>query len=182
MRIALTGVHCTGKTTLVQHLQKDPYFAPFTFKYNITRGMQEAGLIINEDGNTTTQLLIIGTHIQNLLHPNLVTDRCLIDSFVYTKWLHTHDKVPTWVSIYARHALEYYKDYYDIFFYIEPELPLIADGKRSTDKAFRDSITFLFEKEGLPLYVDTKRIVRVSGSITERLQLITNTVKTWKKS
>ena len=49
MKIAFTGAHSTGKTTLLNYLKKDPELATdFEFVDEITRRMVKKGLKINE--------------------------------------------------------------------------------------------------------------------------------------
>ena len=94
MKIAISGAHSQGKTTLVNALQESGLLSGYTFKTSLTRGMQEAGYNINEDGDEVTQLAIMVKHFQRLSEEgNIVYDRCALDGYAYSMALPVRLKV-----------------------------------------------------------------------------------------
>ena len=121
MRIAFTGAQSTGKTTLLEAIKQNEEFRyKYEFIDEITRRMIKKGLKINEEGSDTTQLLIMNEHIKNILYPDVIMDRCLLDGVVYTEWLYQKNNVSKWVWEYARTVFEQYINRYDYIFYPNP--------------------------------------------------------------
>jgi len=142
MKIAISGAHSQGKTTLVNALQDSGLLSDYMFKTSLTRGMQEAGYNINEDGDETTQLAIMVKHFQRLSEKgNIIYDRCALDGYAYSRVLPIRLKVLDII----RDLFLLMSRNYDIIFYVEPELPLIEDGQRTTKKDFFDRVVQSFE-------------------------------------
>lgn len=170
MKIAFTGAQSTGKTTLLESLKgNDTYKYEYEFIDEITRRMVKKGLKINEEGSDTTQLLIMNEHIKNLLYPNVIMDRCMLDGVVYTRWLYEKGNVSKWVWEYAQNVFEKYINRYDYIFYLTPEFKIVDDGVRSIDTTFRDEIADLFEQY---ITLFSIPVISLSGSVEERLQKV----------
>lgn len=170
MKIAFTGAQSTGKTTLLESLKgNDMYKYEYEFIDEITRRMVRKGLKINEEGSDTTQLLIMNEHIKNLLYPNVIMDRCMLDGVVYTRWLYEKGNVSKWVWEYAQNVFEKYVNRYDYIFYLTPEFKIVDDGVRSIDTTFRDEIADLFEQY---ITLFSIPVISLSGSVEERLQKV----------
>jgi len=162
MKIAISGAHSQGKTTLVKYLQDINVLTDFKFKTSLTRGMQKAGYDINEDGDEVTQLAIMTKHLQRLNEKgDTIYDRCALDGYAYSMALIKDIKVLDII----RDLFLVMIDRYDIIFYVEPELPLIEDGQRTVNKDFFDSVVQSFDciikSYAIP-------VVRLSGSVEER--------------
>ena len=162
MKVAISGAHSQGKTTLVKYLQDTGLLIDYKFKTSLTRGMQEAGYNINEDGDEVTQLAIMTKHFQRLNEKgDVIYDRCALDGYAYSmsliKDLNILDIIRDLFLVMI--------DRYDIVFYVEPELPLIEDGQRTVNKDFFDSVVQSFDciikSYAIP-------VVRLSGSVEER--------------
>lgn len=177
MKIAVTGAHCTGKSTLVEELQKIPEIAKqFTFRGNITRKVKKEGKQINENGDDETQLLVISQHIENSIPKNVILDRCALDGLVYTTYLYEKGKVSKQTLRIAEAVFE--NLHYDILFYIKPEFEIIKDGVRSTGKEFQDRVAELFEE-----YIEAYNlpVILISGTVKERVKAITETIAHFQK-
>jgi hypothetical protein len=110
-----------------------------------------------------------------LLHDNLITDRSIVDAFVYATWGFLNNKFT-----YEEH--EMHKRIflscigeYDIFFYIAPEFPIIQDEVRDTDSSYQAEIHRLF-KVTFSMYKIP--YVILSGSNEQRLQTF-STIFEW---
>ena len=147
MRIAFTGAHSTGKTTLLNELKHDSDFnLEYEFIDEITRRMTKKGLKINESGGDMTQLLIMNSHISNILKDKSIMDRCALDGVVYTRCMYEKGQISDWVMDFAENVFTKIIDKYDYIFYLTPEFDMEDDGVRSVEKGFQTQIVKLFEQ------------------------------------
>ena len=161
MLVSFTGAQCTGKTTLLKICKseltgkkfvKDPrdgiYKDKWQFVDEVTRKVMRGGLPINESGGNLTQLYILKEHLENHTKgdENLILDRCILDGYVYTKWLVDQGSVDCWVLDYASCLLSMLGEMLDVILYTEPDdIPIEDDGERSADVGFRDDIIKIYE-------------------------------------
>ena len=170
MKIAFTGAHSTGKTTLLNELKGDKDFSlEYTFIDEITRRMTKKGLQINEAGNDMTQLLIMNSHVSNILKSNSVMDRCALDGVVYTRYMYEQGKISDWVMDFAEKVHEKIIDKYDYIFYLTPEFGIEDDGVRSVNEGFQKRVATLFEDYILQCEIP---VTHITGSVQERVKQI----------
>jgi nicotinamide riboside kinase len=178
MKIAISGAHSQGKTTLINDLKIQPIFRKFSILGNITRGIQERGVPINELGSDWSQSLVIAKHIEHYFYKgDAILDRCILDGVVYTDVLHQIEKrVSDPVREFAVHTFKELalKKRYDVIFYVEPTLPLVTDNVRSTDVEFFNHVKSFFKA-----YIDGYglKVIPISGSREERVKMIINTLQ-----
>ena len=168
MKLCITGAQSTGKTTLLEHLKLQDEFLDFTFLQEITRKLQRAGYVINEQADDTTQLLISKAHLENSeVEGCCILDRCTLDVAVYTHYLYNKGQVNRETLDVALDIFLKTIQNYTAIFYIKPEFAIKDDNVRSTSLEFRDSIVELFDyyiqKYNLNVYT-------LTGSIEERTQ------------
>lgn len=154
MKISFTGTGCSGKSTLLKMCQEH-YGDKFEYVTEVTRPLARKGFKINEEGDDATQIAIIDAHIKNNKMSNVIMDRCIVDGYVYTNWLHSRDKVKEETYDYAWSTFNEIFDDLDIIFYCTP-LSMKNDGERSTDTNFQKDIDdmmkyILFEDPWLPM-------------------------------
>lgn len=177
-KIAISGVHCQGKTTLINDLLATSYFAKEWSVFSspsraiaLTQGVDK----INERGDGYVQLSIMHQHLTNIhnAHRSSIFDRSALDGFAYS------------MSLRNNITAEYYeliKKYfyitmpqYDLLVYIEPELELQRDGVRSVNKEFFDntvnSFNTIFKEYGNLL---PTAVIRVHGDRDNRVRMITD--------
>jgi nicotinamide riboside kinase len=176
MLITYSGAQSSGKSTLLQKC-KEIYKDKFQYVEEITRKVKAKGLPINEQGNNLTQLLILNSHIENSLLQNAILDRCILDGLIYTQYLFKHKKVDQWVADYSIYLYQELITKYDYIFYTEP-VDLENDGVRSINKEFREEILDKFEKmmKFDKQYLRNK-VIRLTGSVEERMKKIAETIK-----
>ena len=175
--ISFSGAQCTGKTTLLKHLKE--YNAHINFVPEVTRLIKrEYCVAINEAGDEMTQALIITEHYKNIhkhkqQDRSTILDRCILDGLVYTWWLEEHMQLSDWCYDYAAWVYRY-MDKYDVIFYTDPvDVEIEDDGERSVDEVFRNEIIDEFE-----IHIKShNNIVRLTGTVEERLQTIQKTLK-----
>lgn len=197
MLVSFTGAQCTGKTTLLKKMRdnlygkefaKDPndnvYRSKWRFVDEVTRKVGRMGHKINEAGGNITQLYILKEHLENhFTGHNTILDRCIVDGYVYTKYLMEEGSVDRWVLNYARDLLSFLGKELDIIFYTEPDdIPIEDDGGRSIDAGFRDGIIKIYEDimtdsssiSGAHPWRD--KIIRLTGNVDERMKTIQDTL------
>lgn len=179
MRIGITGAQCTGKTTLLNALRSEEKFKNYTVCNEVTRKVASYGLPINEDGNDTTQEMIMNQHIVNwFMNKNMLTDRTALDGYVYSLYLFETGKIKRPTLNYAKEVFNTLIKKYDFLFYIPPEFELKNDGVRSINTFFRDRIVVIFNTvirdESLP-------VIQLKGSVRERVDSVINHINNWEE-
>lgn len=173
MKIAITGPHSQGKSTLCGDLIIQPEFRKFTVLGNITRGIKECGIEINESGGDFSQSLVISKHIEHFFFKHdAILDRCMLDGMVYTEVLYRcYHKISAPVYHYAIHMFEslVLRRGYDVLFYIDPILPVVTDNVRSTKDDFFNQVKETFEQ-----YIKEYNInvIHISGDRDHRVKSI----------
>ena len=183
MIVSFTGAQSTGKTTLINELVNilQP-FPEWSIIPEVTRLVKrQFDVDINELGDDDTQSLIVTQHLINSISHknNVVMDRCIIDGLVYTNYLYSEGKVSTDIVCYAEYMFNKLLPKLDIVYYTCPEdIPLEDDGERSTLTSFRDAI--ISEFEDILYYIDKQydgpTVIRLEGSVDERLDIITTSL------
>jgi len=194
MLIGFTGAQCTGKTTLLKLLKQQlcgekwtkgsdgVYRDEWNFVPEVTRKVMREGMSINEDGDNLTQLFILKEHLQNHVvstDHNWILDRCILDGYVFTKWLWRQGSVDKWVMEHSCHLLSMLGDRLDHILYTEPDdIPMEDDGERSVNVEFRNDIIKIYE-DLMDCSMSTpgrdtwrNKIIRLSGSVEERMETI----------
>ena len=177
MKVAISGAHSQGKSTLVSDLIRTEEFRKFKILNNITRGIKDLGIPINEGGSNWSQSLVMAKHIEHYFTKgNCLLDRCLVDGIAYTQALYKLEMVDDWMRNYAMDVTDKLLRQgsgYDIVFYVKPELPLANDGVRTTEKEFFDLVVLKFEQA---LYDYNVKPVILSGSREQRVKTVVDTL------
>lgn len=178
MLIGFTGAQCTGKSTLLNHCMQLDLTSDFKFVEEVTRKVKRDGHQINLDGNDITQLFILNEHLNNhTKRGDWILDRCILDGYIYSSCLSRKGNVSDWVTKYACDLMMLLVDKLDVIFYTQPEdVPLIADGTRSVDLNFRQDIINRYEDLFAQDYYWMDRVVRLYGSVDDRLDTIKETI------
>ena len=177
MKIAISGAHCTGKTTLVNALKDSGKYTDFIFRSNLLRGLKDMGIPINENGNTVTQLYVM-TKFYEFAHVpgDAILDRCALDGLSYTMYF--YDEMNKEMQTVFQKLFEQTIHKYDAICYVEPELPLIDDGVRSIDRNFYDTVVMNFESlinsYEIPVH-------RISGTVEQRVKQVSKIIKNVQK-
>ena len=170
MKIAITGAQGTGKTTLLNALKREFIDGrDAVFLGEITRKLLKQGIDINEDGGNMTQVLIMNSHVENILHEKSIMDRCALDGVVYTRWMYNKGLVEEWVMDYAERVFTLLIEKYDKIFYLIPEFDIEDDGVRSTDIDFRNEIVTIFNQYIVECEIP---VVQLTGSVDNRINLV----------
>ena len=190
MNITFTGSSSTGKTTLLNAMKHESgIIDKFWYVDEVTRLVKrEFNVDINESGATdVTQLLIINKELENLFRYNprllwpgckgVVHDRCLLDGLVYTEYFYKKGLVSQQVWQQAVNYWYKFHEKYDIIFYPDPrDVELVDDGERSTNIEFRNAIIELYEDHYLDQFQWKDRVVRLSGTVEQRMNKLKEVV------
>jgi len=167
MRIGLCGTMSVGKTTLIKELSKLPQFEDFTAVTERSKYLNSLGIPLNHKTTIEGQTIFLAERITELMQPNILTDRTIIDVMAFTECA-THTSV-----IDADAFIEYSRRFmpqYDYIFYISPEgIGLKDNGIRETDTTYRKEIDESIQKllfKYRPVYFTIK------GSTEERIEQI----------
>jgi GTPase SAR1 family protein len=185
LKIALSGAAGCGKTTMMKALEDSEYVKslstpeePIVFLPEIVRTLKkEFGFKINEHGTLETEMMVMTTHLQNLIaRPRFVSDRCLVDNYIYS----TLNEIPppTWYSIWNGKLVEEMLGRYSVVFYIPNEFIPPEDGTRNLEPSYwiRSQMRFEAEYEKLTkLWPDL--VVRISGPIPERIKKMEDAIR-----
>ena len=140
MRIAFTGAHGTGKSTIVEPLARELDLVELPTP---GRWLKEQGIGVNTEASVSSQA--IGWFLQyNYKHSSgdWISSRCMLDVLAYAA-------VPAQgreLSLIDRHLLNQMTSAtrshllsgtYDSLFYLPPRIPLVADEVRIADQAFQ---------------------------------------------
>jgi len=158
MRIAITGSHGVGKSTLANDILAYLNGKEADLKINITdldsaskrkdfklleeapRQAFELGLPINENNSPETQLWVFAKQLEmELIAQNYyIADKCFIDLLAYVMYIfrEKRDLIDILKDISKRAAGKY-----DLVIYLPAgEFPIEDDGVRSTDPEFQDGV------------------------------------------
>ena len=179
MLIGFTGAQSTGKTTLLNKC-KEHFTVESGWNYvdEVTRKVKRLGHKINTDGDDLTQLFILNEHLKNHTKTeSYFLDRCILDGYIYSSCLSRRGVVSEWITTYACEMLNLLVCNLDVIFYTQPEdVGLISDGTRSVDFKFRQDIITRYEDLFASDYWWMDKVVRLSGSVDERMKTILKVV------
>lgn len=178
MRIALVGTHNSGKTTLFNMMKRDEIFKQYHFVGELIRELNEKGFGINENAKDDTQLALALLNFYNSVNKQYrnaygqVMDRCLLDNYIYAKYLNEQGIVSKKVVDLIKPIVEESLYHFDFIFLCEPEFEMENDGQRNNDKDFQIKIHEMFLD-----YIKNEtgfehRIKILKGSSKERLETI----------
>lgn len=167
MRIAMTGTHGTGKTTLARALAERLKMPLITdCARQVARGMGiEHVSSITADKTRARKFQWSVVHELMRAECNypagFVSDRSMLDCLAY--WEAYHLGESTGYTCLCLHH------HYDLLVYVLPEIPCADDGFRSTDERLRREVDVIIR--GLLEYTKTP-VVKVTGTVEERLMQV----------
>lgn len=174
-RIAITGTHGVGKTTLCKELEKLEVFKNYAFIEEVARKE------IIKIGKMPTQLCELGKVAfqfsllsqQMLLESdlqNFISDRSIFDTVGYSYDL-IHQK-----GIQIKEIAKYWHDKqpYDFIFYVPIEFALEADAQRLSDIEYQAQIDANIVKTLHELNIN---YIPITGDIQTRIQMVLDYLK-----
>ena len=170
MRIGLTGTMSVGKTTLIKELAKLPEFKDYFVTTERSKYLRDLGIPLNTDSTINGQLIFGAERSSELLHPNLLTDRTIIDVMAFTRLAKS---IPHFMVDDFENTMSHLIPQYDYIFYISPEGVEIEDnGVRTTDPKYRLNIDKEIQKITNQYTNKIKKFHTIKGNTEERIQQI----------
>jgi len=84
MKIGFTGTMSVGKTTLVKALQEIPDLEDYVFTTERSAYLHSLGIPLNHETTIEGQTVFLAERVTELMQPNIVTDRTIIDVMAFT--------------------------------------------------------------------------------------------------
>lgn len=170
MRIAVIGSHCTGKTSLINKLQSNIEFKDYEFYPEAIREIRKLGFPCNEKAGDCSQLAMLSLHLLHLKDKNMVTDRCILDNYVYAYMLKAMGSKISQTCIDTLQA--YFIDSiskYDIYAFCPVQFEMKNDGFRMVDKKVQDDISEEILST-LIKYIPENRYILLMGETEDRVK------------
>jgi len=140
-RIAIVGSFSTGKTTLAEAVA-GPLDLPLLPE--AAREVAALGFKLDKDATPEVETLIFLKHFYNeMIHPDFVADRSLVDVMAYAGWVLDHQERRKETALFdeCRKLAEYgLRSQYTHVFYLPIEFPIVLDDLRPNDPEFQRDI------------------------------------------
>jgi nicotinamide riboside kinase len=140
-RIAIVGSFSTGKTTLAESASER---LRLPLLPEAAREVAALGFALDKDATPETETLIfLKQYYNEMIHPEFVGDRSLIDVMTYAGWVLDNQprrkETALWEQCVAI-AQHHLRSQYTHVFYLPIEFPIVADGLRPMDPEFQKEI------------------------------------------
>ena len=172
MKLAFTGSHSTGKTTLIREIEKYvPYPATIKCVTEVARKIISKGYLLNNEATEASYIHYINEQLNEerdiTCYDFFFSDRNLLDPLAYM----IANKAfpgPT-IEDYFIQMMENVwlleQTRYDYYIYFPIEFPLVFDGVRPPDEKYRAAvdraIVSILKNHNIPY-------ISVTGSVAER--------------
>ena len=168
MKIGLCGTMSVGKTTLVNALKELDYFKDYITRTERSKELMAMSIPLNTDSTFLGQTVFMAERASELLIPNIITDRTIIDVMAFaqaSKSMDWPDKEAFYA--YSRRLIIQY----DYIFYVSPKGVEIEDnGIRETDAEYRNEIDIIIRHIIGQQKVRIKNYGVLEGSTEERIK------------
>lgn len=168
MKIGFCGTMSVGKTTLVNALKELDIFKDYTFATERSKYLRDLGIPLNTDSTLKGQTIFLAERCSELIQPNIITDRTIIDVMAFTQ----SAKSITYIDgdAFCDYAARFLSEY-DYIFYISPEgVEMEDNGVRTTDLEYRAKIDTTIQRL-LNKYIRS-RYHTIYGTTEERIASI----------
>lgn len=175
MRIAFTGSHGTGKSSVARRLIDYPKLFHYKLVDGASRSCKDSGYTINQDADRLSQLMILIRQIdlEKNAHRNYISARSSLDPLAYAEEL---TKRKGWDDFYIEQyrmlAYSHFYTTYDALFYFPITFKLEYDGVRPMDEEYQYKIDYTIQR-GLD---KIGHFVVPAGSVDERAEYIKNVI------
>ena len=188
MKLAISGTHCTGKSTFIKDFIKNwPNYE--TSKESYRNVIKKKKLPHSKEGNEKSQRLILDALCEQLQKysksDNVIFDRCVLDNLAYSSWLNLNGKVSDKFLDESRLIVREALKMLDIVFFIPLTkiAPVVfqTDELRDGDLVYREEIDNIFkifvhsyqQADGRVFdAADAPPVIEIFGTPEERIKLM----------
>ena len=178
MKIAFTGTHGTGKSTLLNKiLEEYPQFQGQHENFSDAGKFFQDKLLetLNKDA---LQLFFYARHLFRIrANKHLVSDRAVLDALCYAKYEYTQGNLTKVMLDFLEEVSFELLEKYDCLFWLRPEFELVGENKRPENVEFQYAIDKIFEDY---MQKVTIPVIRLVGSVEERMQIIREEIKKYE--
>lgn len=184
--ISISGTHCNGKSSIFKEISEElKGDSRFQFIGGPTRKLKEDGVPINKeesDNYDETQLRCLSYDLETIRKASqfkgyTITERSILDTYVYTKYLFDQGKVSNYVFELVKQAyLLNCKEFTAFFIPTHFDLKYEKDGVRDGDIQFREDIYKYFYDE-----YHTTQFHWISGTMYVRVGHLYDVIKHYFK-
>lgn len=177
MKIAFTGTHGVGKSTLLDTILKEyPQFHGQHDNYSDSGKFFKEKLldVLNKE---SLQLFFYARHLYRVrVNEDLVADRAVLDALCYTKYEYDRGNFSKVMFDFLETVTFDLLKEYDCLFWLRPEFKLVGEDKRPEDIEYQMEIDKIFE-EYMAKAAAIVPVIRLTGSVEERMTVIREQIK-----
>ncbi len=182
MRIVFSGSGGTGKTTLLNEINKELHFP--VIDEGVREWLEAHNFVSPRDLDKTNRVKMQADNLKRRIEiegslQQFISDRTSVDNLVYAlRWVGSVDDgtYDGWMAQYINAAMKHADTNYDIIFLLPwGEIPLEGDGVRSSKQWYQYMIQSLIERHIYMLqrpYVYEVQMVSLEDRVTECLKII----------
>ncbi len=182
MKIAISGSHGTGKSTLLQLLEAKGSLGELSVLQEVPRALcsrvKDPAFFHRRHNNLTRQLLLIAAQVAEeammVTAPTVVVDRTVVDHWAYTLSLLSESDVAAPEASEVQRLVREWAGTYDHIFYLPIEFDLAVDDVREEDLEFQREIDELLRAEYRRLSIP---VTELRGSVDQRAAQLVETVR-----
>ena len=174
MRIAVSGTHSSGKTSLVHACARTlgrEYPGQVDVVEEVARDVIAMGFPLNQDASTDSYLQYVRLQLQRergARAQHVLSDRSLIDLLAYIV-VNANPSIPPAFVELLREVVWLETRYFDLYCYLPIEFPMQADGTRPADVQYQRAV----DEALRAVLVDYRVPVEtVSGALDQRCQQV----------
>ncbi|OPX90073.1 MAG: Cytidylate kinase [Pelotomaculum sp. PtaB.Bin104] len=178
MKIGISGAQSTGKTTLARALseklglpliEEQARVAAREFGYKNLKATKEQPALGRQ---FQWRCLMLQMAAEDHCPEGFISDRTVLDNAVYwmkwnSRWSESKENMLFYRTVEDRVGK------YDFIVYVPLEIPLVADGFRSTGRDYQEEIDFMIR---LFLMSYTKSFITVTGDLVNRVKQVDRSV------
>lgn len=172
LKIAFTGSHSTGKTTLIERVEKD-YVDKIYFIKEVARNVIAKGFPFGKDANIYSYITYVNDQIKAEMsfdetkYKVLLSDRTILDTACYAVINKSLPRpfIPDSLIEMLERVWFHEKNFYDCFVYFPIEFSMVADNVRPSGEEYRQQVSNLILEM---LQKHKVKYLTVSGSVEQR--------------
>ena len=187
MKIAVSGTHCTGKSTFIKDFLKNwpTYKSP---EKTYRDFIKDKNLPHSKNGTEESQRAIMNALLdesqQYTGEDNVIFDRCIVDNLAYSSWLFLNEKVSEKFLDECRITIRKALKTFDVIFFFPltkvAPVVLAEDELRESDPVYREEIDNIFktfvqsyhQQDGRVFPADdSPPIIEIFGNPIERIKI-----------